>query len=118
MYPNTKFVSIIGDQCIPNYPDKNLPTLLIYRAGELRRQIVGLRPEIGLDEMNTKLQGMLNVLTLDIELLLAATGAIVMRQPPNKTNKESEVHEKEINGSIRNSTRKTQEDEDDELDWD
>lgn len=56
-YPNTKFVSIVGDQCIPNYPDKNLPTLLIYRAGELRRQIVGLRPEIGLDGMNTKMEG-------------------------------------------------------------
>lgn len=56
-YPNTKFVSIVGDHCIPNYPDKNLPTLLIYRAGELRRQIVGLRPEIGLDGMNTKMEG-------------------------------------------------------------
>lgn len=44
-------------QCIPNYPDKNLPTMLIYRNGELHRQIVGLRPEIGLDGMNTKLGG-------------------------------------------------------------
>lgn len=56
-HPATKFVSIVGDQCIPNYPVHNLPTLLIYRAGELRRQIVGLRPEIGLDGMNTKLGG-------------------------------------------------------------
>ncbi|EDP44592.1 hypothetical protein MGL_1074 [Malassezia globosa CBS 7966] len=57
-YPSTKFVSIVGSQCIPNYPDHNLPTLLIYRSGELRRQIVGLRPEIGLDGMRTKLAGM------------------------------------------------------------
>ena len=56
-YPSTKFVSIVGSQCIPNYPDHNLPTLLIYRGGELRRQIVGLRPEIGLDGMRTKLAG-------------------------------------------------------------
>lgn len=56
-YPSTKFVSIVGSQCIPNYPDHNLPTLLIYRSGELRRQIVGLRPEIGLDGMRTKLAG-------------------------------------------------------------
>lgn len=57
-HPSTKFVSIVGNQCIPNYPDHNLPTLLIYRNGELRRQIIGLRPEIGLDGMNTKMQGM------------------------------------------------------------
>lgn len=56
-HPATKFVSIIGRQCIPDYPDRNLPTLLIYRNGELRRQIIGLRPEIGLDGMNTKLEG-------------------------------------------------------------
>ena len=56
-HPGTKFVSIVGNQCIPNYPDRNLPTLLIYRRGEIRRQIVGLRPEIGLDGMNTKLAG-------------------------------------------------------------
>lgn len=44
-------------QCIPNYPDRNLPTLIIYRNGELHRQIVGLRPEIGLDGMKTKCEG-------------------------------------------------------------
>ncbi|RIA86258.1 thioredoxin-like protein [Glomus cerebriforme] len=38
----TKFVKIIGDQCIPNYPDKNLPTLLIYGYGDLQQQLVGL----------------------------------------------------------------------------
>ena len=56
-HPATKFVSIVGSQCIPNYPDHNLPTLLIYRNGELRRQIVGLRPEIGLDGLRTTLAG-------------------------------------------------------------
>ncbi|KAN0061949.1 Proteolipid protein 2 [Thecaphora frezii] len=56
-YPGTKFVSIVGDKCIPNYPDKNLPTLLIYRNGQLHRQIVGLRPELGLDGMKTKCEG-------------------------------------------------------------
>ena len=34
-----------------------MPTLLIYRGGDLIRQIMGLRPEIGLDGMNTKLEG-------------------------------------------------------------
>lgn len=38
---STKFVKIIGDQCIPNYPDRNMPTLLIYGDGDVKGQLVG-----------------------------------------------------------------------------
>lgn len=38
----TKFVKIIGNECIPGYPDRNLPTLLIYINGDLRVQQVGI----------------------------------------------------------------------------
>jgi hypothetical protein len=41
-YPSTKFVSIISDHCIDSYPDKNCPTLLIYRKGEMTGQVVGM----------------------------------------------------------------------------
>ncbi|KAJ3273483.1 hypothetical protein HDV01_004403 [Terramyces sp. JEL0728] len=41
-YKATKFLKIVADMCIPNYPDKNVPTLLIYGEGDLRKQIVGL----------------------------------------------------------------------------
>ncbi|GAC73848.1 conserved phosducin-like protein [Moesziomyces antarcticus T-34] len=124
-YPATKFVSIVGDQCIPNYPDRNLPTLLIYRNGELHRQIVGLRPEIGLDGMKTKCE--------DIELLLTAVGAIERSSVPGApTNANSarpdtideEDEEEEDDGqhrkrSIRDGGKpKTQDELDDELDWD
>lgn len=125
-YPATKFVSIVGDQCIPNYPDRNLPTLLIYRNGELHRQIVGLRPEIGLDGMKTKCE--------DIELLLTAVGAIerskvpgaethLGSQKPDTIEEGDEEEEEEEGGarqrSIRDSGRqKSQEELDDELDWD
>lgn len=127
-YPSTKFVSIVGDQCIPNYPDRNLPTLLIYRNGELHRQIVGLRPEIGLDGMKTKCE--------DIELLLTAVGAIERSKVPGapthlgsekpdtiEEREEEEEEEAAAGGarqrSIRDSARqKTQDELDDELDWD
>lgn len=127
-YPATKFVSIVGDQCIPNYPDRNLPTLLIYRNGELHRQIVGLRPEIGLDGMKTKCE--------DIELLLTAVGAIERSKVPGaKTHfgsqqtredtieegDEEEEDEGERKRSIRDGglgREKTQDELDDELDWD
>jgi hypothetical protein len=39
-YPRTKFVSIIGDKCIPNLPDVRIPMLIVYRKGEIRNQVV------------------------------------------------------------------------------
>jgi hypothetical protein len=39
-YHGTRFVKIISTSCIPNYPDQNLPTLLLYhnRWGAWRMQ--------------------------------------------------------------------------------
>lgn len=42
-YPVTKFVKIISTDCIPNYPDCNLPTLLVYNNGAVKANYVGLR---------------------------------------------------------------------------
>ncbi|KAF9011748.1 thioredoxin-like protein [Cyathus striatus] len=38
-YPRTKFVSIVGDKCIPDLPDSRVPVFLMYRKGEVRNQI-------------------------------------------------------------------------------
>lgn len=40
--------------CIPNYPDKNVPTLLIYRNGEMMGQIIA---GAGLKGMKTTVRG-------------------------------------------------------------
>ncbi|KAL9642856.1 hypothetical protein ABK040_015827 [Willaertia magna] len=37
-----KFLRIRGDAAIPNYPDTNCPTILVYRGGEMVVQFVGL----------------------------------------------------------------------------
>jgi len=42
LYPSTKFVKIVSDHCIENYPDKNVPTMLVYRKGQMMGQVVGL----------------------------------------------------------------------------
>lgn len=42
MYPATKFVKIISTDCIPNYPDCNLPTLLVYNSGAVKGNYVGM----------------------------------------------------------------------------
>ncbi|KDR81906.1 hypothetical protein GALMADRAFT_58747 [Galerina marginata CBS 339.88] len=39
-YPRTKFVSIVGDKCIPNLPDSRVPMFIVYRKGDIRQQIV------------------------------------------------------------------------------
>ncbi|KAM0746291.1 thioredoxin-like protein [Meredithblackwellia eburnea MCA 4105] len=43
LYPSTKFVKIVSDHCIENYPDRNCPTLLVYRGGKMMGQVVGMR---------------------------------------------------------------------------
>ena len=32
-FPNVKFVKIVASRCIENYPDRNVPTIFVYRNG-------------------------------------------------------------------------------------
>lgn len=111
-YPASKFVDIPGTQAIEGYPDRNMPTLLVYIGGQMHRQIVGLtRPEIGLSGMTTKLP--------DIELLLAAMGAVIPADAdPNAASSQRPEDNSEPappKSSIRQGTIG---DDDDDLDWD
>lgn len=45
-FSDVKFCEIKGNMCIENYPEKNTPTILIYRDGDIKKQIVTLR-ELG-----------------------------------------------------------------------
>lgn len=40
--PRVTETKLLLDQAIHNYPDKNLPTLLVYYNGEMKTQFVGL----------------------------------------------------------------------------
>lgn len=39
--PETKFIKSIASTCIPNFPEKNLPSIFIYYEGQLQKQIIG-----------------------------------------------------------------------------
>jgi len=39
-YPRTKFISIVGNKCIPDLPDSRVPMILVYRKGEIKQQLV------------------------------------------------------------------------------
>ena len=40
-FPAIKFLKSISTTCIPNYPDKNLPTIFIYHEEDMKGQMVG-----------------------------------------------------------------------------
>ncbi|XP_069747142.1 phosducin-like protein 3 [Narcine bancroftii] len=40
-FPETKFIKAISTTCIPNYPDRNLPTVFVYQDGNIKAQYVG-----------------------------------------------------------------------------
>ncbi|CAH1186447.1 unnamed protein product [Phyllotreta striolata] len=40
-FPAVKFLKSISTTCIPNYPDKNLPTIFVYFEGDLKTQLAG-----------------------------------------------------------------------------
>lgn len=42
MFPATKFIRAVASTCIPNYPERNLPTIFVYYEGQLKKQFVGL----------------------------------------------------------------------------
>lgn len=54
-FPATKFLKSIASTCIPNFPEKNLPSVFIYFEGAMKRQFVGpieLRgPNLSCDEL-------------------------------------------------------------------
>eukprot|EP00056_Hartaetosiga_gracilis_P003397 m.63422 g.63422 ORF g.63422 m.63422 type:complete len:252 (+) comp11437_c0_seq2:54-809(+) len=40
-FRTTKFIQIYSTKCIPNYPDRNLPTVFVYHNDDLKKQYVG-----------------------------------------------------------------------------
>jgi hypothetical protein len=54
-FGDVKFCQMRADLCIEGYPDKNTPTVLVYKDGDIKKQIVTLR-ELG--GVRTSTQGM------------------------------------------------------------
>ena len=64
-FGDVKFCQMRADLCIEGYPDRNTPTVLIYRDGDIKKQIVTLRE---LNGPRTKVE--------DWEKLLVDLGAV------------------------------------------
>jgi len=104
-YGDVKFGQIRGELCIEGYPDKNTPTILVYRDGDIKKQIVTL---MQLKGVKTK--------RADIEEILVEVGAIGQGDP--RLQKKSDKDEPRL-GNLRSSTSNVNaENDDDESDWD
>ena len=39
-HPTVKFIQIVATRCIEGYPDANLPTVILYRKGNVQKQLL------------------------------------------------------------------------------
>ena len=42
-FGDVKYCEIRADMCIEGYPEKNTPTILVYREGQILKQLITLR---------------------------------------------------------------------------
>ncbi|KAL9066043.1 MAG: hypothetical protein Q9161_007833 [Pseudevernia consocians] len=64
-FGDVKFCEIRADMCIEGYPERNTPTILVYRDGDIKKQVVTLR-ELGGEHTTIK----------DLQNLLVGVGAL------------------------------------------
>lgn len=108
-FGEVKFCQIRGDQAIEGYPDRNCPTILVYKDGEMVKQIVTL---VMLDGVRTSMK--------HIDDLLIAVGAVKpndMRIMKRRRQAEEEEEEGPKRTGIRGSHKQPNVESDDE-DWD
>ncbi|EDO36673.1 predicted protein [Nematostella vectensis] len=93
-FPSTKFLKSVSTVCIPNYPDKNLPTLFIYYEGDMKKQFVG---PFAFGGMNLKKDV--------LEWMLAEANAVVtdLEEDPRKKNAIHDVMTSSLRGRAHDS---------------
>jgi hypothetical protein len=107
-FGDVKFCEIRGDMCIEGYPDRNTPTILAYRDGDIQRQLVTLAELRG---VRTKLE--------DLERLLVEVGAIkendmrLRRKDGNDDDDDDGGQQRKQNGRKNDNVA-----DDDDDEWD
>jgi Phosducin len=102
-YGDVKFCEMRADLCIEGYPERNTPTILSYKDGDIKRQLVTLR----------ELRGVRTSMG-DVERLLVEVGAI--QENDVRLKRKGSDDEDDADGG-RKMKRKEDDREDDD-DWD
>ncbi|KAH8149110.1 uncharacterized protein LAJ45_06649 [Morchella importuna] len=106
-FGDVKFCQIRGDMCIEGYPERNCPTILIYRNEDIVKQIITLA-ELG--GTSTRLE--------DIEKLLVSVEAIKQNDQRLRKKTDDDDDDNTHKTGIKTSNRKSRVDDDDDDDWD
>lgn len=109
-FPAVKFVKSISTTCVPNYPDKNLPTIFVYYENELKHQLIG---PLAFNGMNFKLD--------DFEWKLHRMGVLrseLNRNPNCDIEKDERLDkcEKEMVKIIKQGILYSKDDDEEDLD--
>ncbi|KZT44222.1 thioredoxin-like protein [Sistotremastrum suecicum HHB10207 ss-3] len=104
-YPRTKFVSIVGDKCIPNCPDRNLPMMILYRSGLVVENLVAWGA-------NPRQPGTLEDVELVLQKLQIVVGPPTLPQP-TRPKDESDGEDDDAPRSKKISSAKKAKVEDD-----
>ena len=102
-YPNTRFVKIISTKCIPNYPDQNLPTILLYHNQACAKHLVGL-----------KTFGGQNATPEQVALVLNQFGSVCGGQEGD----EEQTQQQQVKGLVQRLMAQREQEQDDEEDSD
>jgi len=109
-YGDIKFCEIRANQAIENYPDRNCPTILVYKNGDIAKQVVTLMTIGG---VRTNMQ--------QIDNLLVEVGAVPnsdMRVVKRRQAAEDAEEERLAGKSIKTGTAGRSRDDEDDDDWD
>lgn len=119
-FGEVKFCEIRADMCIEGYPERNTPTILVYRNGDITKQVITLR-ELG--STQTSLKGSstsalighfrdAHTAFIDLEQLLVSVEAV--KANDHRLSRSDEVVDTPTETGIRSSARHTDNDDD----WD
>lgn len=84
-FRSTKFLKSISTTCIPNYPDKNLPTIFVYYEGNMVKQFIG--PEAFYENLSVE----------ELEWMLGQAGAVQTDIEENPRPKVKDVLFSQLN---------------------
>ncbi|KAK5991177.1 Phosducin-like protein 2 [Cladobotryum mycophilum] len=109
-YGDVKFCEIRANQAIENYPDRNCPTILVYKNGDIVKQVVTLMMLAG---PRTNMR--------HIDDMLVEVGAVPdsdMRVLKRRRAAEDEEEERFVEKTIKTGTAGRSRTDDDDDDWD
>ncbi|KAI1741990.1 thioredoxin-like protein [Xylaria scruposa] len=109
-YGDIKFCEIRADKAIENYPDRNCPTILVYKNGDILKQIVTLMTIGGVRTSMLQIDDLL----VEVGAVEAKDLRVVKRRRDAEDAKEDNSAAKGVrSGNVRHATV-----DDDDDDWD